>query len=66
MLTFRSVKSIVIAPAKTGKDKRRSTVVITAAQTNNGTRSSRRPFQRILITVVIKLIEPKIDEIPAK
>lgn len=63
---FRSVKSIVIAPANTGKDRSSRTVVITAAQTNRGTRSRRSPFHRILATVVIKLIEPRIEEIPAK
>lgn len=66
VLMFRSVRSMVIAPARTGRDNKRSTVVILADHTNNGTRSSRSPFQRILITVVMKLIEPRIDEIPAK
>jgi hypothetical protein len=63
---FRSVRSIVIAPANTGKDSRRRTTVIVTAHTNNGTRSSRNPFHRILITVVIKFSAPKIDEAPAK
>lgn len=66
MFTLRSVKSIVIAPARTGRESKSSTVVIFTAQTNKGIRSSRRPFQRMLITVVIKLIDPRIDEIPAK
>lgn len=35
-------------------------------QTNNGTRSSRRPSGRILIIVVMKLIDPRIEEVPAK
>ena len=34
--------------------------------TNNGIRSNLRPEGRMLITVVIKLIAPKMDEIPAK
>jgi hypothetical protein len=35
-------------------------------QTNKGIRSNVIPFERILITVVIKLTAPKIEEIPAK
>lgn len=57
---------MVIAPASTGKDRSRSTTVISTAQTNSGIRSRRKPLQRILITVVIKLIAPKIDEAPAR
>lgn len=57
---------MVIAPAKTGRERSSRMVVIFTAQTNNGTRSRRRPFHRILRTVVIKLIAPRIDEIPAK
>lgn len=63
---FRSVNSIVIAPAKTGKDKRSKTAVITTDHTNKGIRSSVIPEDRILITVVMKFTAPKIDEIPAK
>ncbi|KAF5289591.1 hypothetical protein FQA39_LY15038 [Lamprigera yunnana] len=63
---FRSVNNIVIAPASTGKDNRSRTAVITTAQTNKGIRSRVIPLTRILITVEIKLIAPKIDEIPAK
>jgi hypothetical protein len=60
------VRSIVIAPANTGRDSKSKIAVIFTAHTNRGTRSSRSPFDRMLITVVIKLIAPKIDEIPAK
>ncbi|KAF5297652.1 hypothetical protein FQA39_LY11983 [Lamprigera yunnana] len=63
---FRSVNNIVIAPASTGKDRRSRIAVITTAQTNKGIRSRVIPVTRILITVEIKLIAPKIDEIPAK
>lgn len=56
----------MIAPANTGNDRRRSTTVIVTAQTNSGIRSSCMPCQRILITVVMKLIAPKIDEAPAR
>ena len=57
---------MVIAPAKTGSDKRRRTAVITTDQTNRGTRSMRRPFVRILITVVMKFSAPRIEDTPAK
>lgn len=66
MFRLRSVRSIVIAPASTGRvNKRRITVKITA-HTNRGIRSSRIPFHRILIIVVMKLIAPRIDAAPAK
>lgn len=56
----------MIAPASTGSvSSRRITVMITD-QTNKGIRSSRIPFQRILIIVVMKLIAPRIDATPAK
>lgn len=60
------MSNIVIAPAKTGSDNRSRTTVIATAQTNSGIRSNRKPLHRILITVVIKLIAPRIDEAPAK
>jgi hypothetical protein len=63
---FRSVNNIVIAPAKTGRDKSNKTAVMITDQTNKGIRSNVIPFERILITVVIKLTAPKIEEIPAK
>jgi len=66
VLRFRSVRSMVMAPASTGKDRSRRTTVISTAQTNKGIRSRRKPLQRILITVVIKLIAPKIEDAPAK
>ncbi|MCI3311067.1 hypothetical protein MQA17_25320 [Escherichia coli] len=66
MLKFRSVKSIVIAPAKTGKDNRSKIAVIFTDHTNKGKRSNCIPRQRILITVVIKLTAPKIEDTPAK
>ena len=66
VLRFRSVKSIVMAPAKTGSERSSSTAVIFTAQTNRGIRSSRRPFHRILIIVVIKFNAPKIEDTPAR
>jgi hypothetical protein len=63
---FRSVNNIVIAPANTGKDNNNKIAVIITDQTNRGIRSNVIPFDRILITVVIKFTAPKIEEIPAK
>lgn len=63
---FRSVNSIVIAPARTGNERSNRTTVIVTAHTNNGIRSRVRPCHRMLITVVIKFTAPKIDEAPAK
>jgi hypothetical protein len=57
---------MVIAPARTGSVRRRRTTVIITDHTNKGIRSSRMPFHRILIIVVIKLIAPRIDATPAK
>lgn len=66
VLRLRSVSSIVIAPAKTGSLNNNNTAVITTDHTNNGTRSKRSPFDRMLITVVIKLTAPIIEETPAR
>jgi hypothetical protein len=63
---LRSVKSIVIAPANTGKLNNKRRAVIATAQTKRGIRSKVIPCDRILITVVIKFTAPKIEEIPAK
>ena len=57
---------MVIAPAKTGSDSRRRTTVMVTAHTKRGIRSNCIPCHRILITVVIKLIAPRIDEAPAR
>jgi len=66
VLKFRSVRSIVIAAARTGRERRSRTTVIKMAQTNKGTRSINIPWWRILKTVDIKLIAPRIEEIPAR
>jgi hypothetical protein len=63
---LRSVNSIVIAPARTGSDKRRRTAVIPTAQTKRGIRSIDIDWGRILMIVVIKFTAPKIEETPAK
>lgn len=66
VLKFRSVKSIVIAPAKTGRLNSNRVAVTSKLQTNKDNRSQLTPGARILITVVIKLIAPRIDLTPAK
>lgn len=63
---FRSVKSIVIAPAKTGRESRRRNVVTKTDHTKRGSRSNEIPGARILITVVMKFIEAKIEDAPAR
>jgi hypothetical protein len=55
----------VIAPANTGRDNNKSTAVIKTDQTNKGIRSKFIILARIFKIVVIKLIAPKIEEIPA-
>jgi hypothetical protein len=66
VLKFRSVSNIVIAPANTGSDNSNRIVVIKIDHKNNGIRSNVREKDRIFIVVVIKLIAPKIDEMPAR
>jgi len=66
VLRFRSVNNIVIAPAKTGRDRRSKIAVIKTDHTNRGILSNVIPGVRILIIVEIKFTAPKIEEIPAK
>lgn len=67
MLKLRSVKSIVIAPAKTGKLVINKTAVTEIAQSIKGIRSNEIALVvREQMIVVKKLILPKIEEIPAK
>jgi hypothetical protein len=63
---FRSVNSIVIAPANTGSERRRRIAVKNTDHTNNGVLSHLIPGVRILIIVVIKFTAPKIDDAPAR
>jgi hypothetical protein len=65
-LKFLSVKSIVIAPAKTGKDNKSRKAVIKTAHTNNGVLCAFIPGTLIFRIVTMKLIAPKIDETPAR
>lgn len=66
VLKLRSVISIVRAPARTGKDNNNKIVVIKIDQQNKGIFSKLNNPLRIFIIVVIKLIEPKMEEAPAK
>ena len=65
LLKFLSVNSIVIPAASTGRDNSKSTAVINTAHTNKGNKPIRNPGDLIFITVAIKFIAPKIEEIPA-
>jgi hypothetical protein len=65
-LRFRSVKSIVIAPAKTGRERRSNTAVINTDQAKSGIRSKIIPNARRLPRVLIKFTAPKIELTPAK
>ncbi|KAF7381314.1 hypothetical protein HZH68_016189 [Vespula germanica] len=62
---LRSVRSIVIAPARTGRDNKRRIAVIKIDHENKGRKFSECVFVCIFKIVTIKLIEPIIDEIPA-
>ena len=66
VLKFRSVRSMVIAPAKTGIDNKSKIAVINTDHTNNGVSSILIDEWRMFKIVVIKLIAPRIDEAPAK
>jgi hypothetical protein len=66
VLKFRSVNNIVMAPANTGRESSNRIVVIKIDQINRGICSNVINLGRILIVVVIKLMAPKIEEIPAK
>jgi hypothetical protein len=56
----------VIAPARTGNERSNKKTVIKIDHTNRLIRSYFIPDERILKIVVIKLIAPKIEDIPAK
>jgi hypothetical protein len=66
VLKFLSVRSIVIAPANTGKDNSNKKAVIKTAHTNKGNLCMVNPGALILKIVVIKLMAPKIEEAPDK
>lgn len=56
---------MVIAPARTGRDNNSKTAVIKTDQTNKGIFIIFIPTGRIFIIVAIKLIAPRMEEIPA-
>lgn len=66
MFRFRSVSSIVIPAARTGRDRSRSTAVIRTDQTNSGVWYCVIAGGFMLIMVVIKLIAPRMEETPAR
>jgi len=66
VLKFRSVSNMVIAPAKTGSDKRRSTAVSSTDHTKRGISSRDMPSPRMLVIVVIKFALPRILLTPAR
>jgi len=66
VLKFRSVRSMVIAPASTGRDRSKRIAVINTDQINKGIESKDIDLLRIFKIVVIKLIAPKIEDIPAR
>lgn len=63
---LRSVRSIVMAPARTGRASRSNRTVMPTDQINKGTRSSCIPAERMFMIVVIKFSAPRIDETPAR
>ena len=56
----------MIAPARTGSLSSRRMAVRNTAQTNRGIRSIVIPVVRMLITVVIKLTAPRMEDTPAR
>jgi len=66
VLKFRSVNSMVIAPARTGKDRRRRRAVSSTDHTKRGISSSTMPSPRMLAMVVIKFALPRMLLTPAK
>jgi hypothetical protein len=65
-LKFLSVKTIVIAPAKTGKDKSNKTAVTTTAHPNKANLCKVIPGLLMFKIVVIKFIATKRLLIPEK
>ena len=66
VLKFRSVRSIVIAAARTGNERRSKKAVTKIDQTKRGMVYISIPRQRIFRIVTIKLIAPMIDEAPER
>lgn len=66
MLRFRSVSSIVIAAASTGRANSSIMAVISTDHTNKGILNIGIDLGFILIHVVMKLIAPRMEEAPAR
>lgn len=66
VLKFRSVNNIVIAPAKTGKERSSKIAVVSTDHTKSGIWDKFIDAIFIFVDVVMKLIAPKIDDTPAK
>ena len=63
---LRSVKSMVIAPASTGSENRSMNAVTSTDQTNRGILCMSMPGARMLKMVVMKLMAPRIELMPAR
>src|SRR5207237_1092549 len=63
---LRSVSIMVMAPASTGSDSSSRNTVTSTDHTNSGILCRVMPGARMLKMVVMKLIEPRIDEAPAR
>jgi hypothetical protein len=66
VLKLRSIRSIVIAAASTGRERSSKKAVIRILQANSGMMCKFSPKERMLKTVTIKLIAPRIEDIPAR
>jgi len=66
VLKLRSVKTIVIAPARTGNDNNNNTAVTTTAHPNNANLCNLIPGLLIFKIVVMKFIAPRRELIPAR
>lgn len=66
VLRFRSVSNMVMPAARTGRERRSRTAVIRTDQTNKRVWYWDMAGGFILIIVVIKLIAPRMEEIPAR
>ncbi len=62
---WRSVSSMVIAPARTGSESSSRNTVTRIDHTNSGILCSVMPGARMLKMVVMKLIAPRIEDAPA-
>ena len=66
MFRLRSVRSSVIVPAKTGKERSNKIGEVKTAHAKRGIRSKNTLNTRKLLNVIMKLIAPRIEDTPAK